>query len=84
MEDTSNNNKETEFVVGRAKAAVKNPKPPFFAQSFWSPVSYILYFWYSSILQLVSALPSWYLTKFYIRIRSFPTASCPGPYADFH
>jgi len=41
-------------VIGHPVAAVQNKKPPEFFQGFWSPISYILYLWYSPILNLVS------------------------------
>ena len=40
-------------VIGHPPPAVNNPKPPSFAQYFWSPFSYVLYLWYGPILSLV-------------------------------
>jgi len=53
MENMKENKKELR-VVGAPLPKVVNRKPPLFASRIFSPISYILYLWYSSILSLVS------------------------------
>jgi hypothetical protein len=44
-------------VVGGALPQAVQRKPPTFGQRWYSPISYVLYLWYGSILRLVSVRP---------------------------
>lgn len=47
------NEEEDIVVVGHALPETVKRKPPAFFQHWYSPISYVLYLWYSAILRLV-------------------------------
>lgn len=43
-------------VIGNVQSSVGNKKPHTFKEKFWSPISYILFLWFSGLLQLVRGM----------------------------